>query len=80
MNLVLAKNMRCYHVAEFRDGIRVLPRNWIDFEKKLAFWPHFKSDIAFDKAAEKMEVPESSSPKYTVKRILASCGEFMYTY
>lgn len=60
-------------IAEFYDGIQVIPHIWLT-DKNLCKYPsHYKTDLRVRKAVEKEEVPTSNWSTIKIKRIF---GEY----
>lgn len=71
-------------IAEFYDGLQIIPSEWYNTDKKLSIWPsHLKTKYRINKAIMEKEMPREKSDweELPVKRIFggASKKEF-YVY
>ncbi|XP_071576704.1 uncharacterized protein [Temnothorax nylanderi] len=61
--------MKMYVVVEFEDGLSVVPKNWLTKDLTEAFWPIYTSTARHDKAVKRMEEPESTWTKCSIRKI-----------
>ncbi|XP_011688387.1 PREDICTED: uncharacterized protein LOC105450302 [Wasmannia auropunctata] len=60
-------------VAEFYDGIQVIPKIWLQSEDLCKYPSHYKTDFRIRKAVEKEQVPTSDWTSFKIDRIF---GEY----
>lgn len=60
-------------VAEFPDGIQVIPKIWLINENICKYPSHYKTDARIRKAIEKEEIPSVDWPSCRIERIF---GEY----
>ncbi|XP_071574436.1 uncharacterized protein [Temnothorax nylanderi] len=60
-------------VAEFSDGIQVIPKIWLQNDDLCKYPSHYKTDLRIRKAVEKEEIPSFDWPAYKIKSIF---GEY----
>ncbi|XP_039312745.1 uncharacterized protein LOC120359418 [Solenopsis invicta] len=58
-----------YAVVEFEDGLSVVPYKWLTQDLKEGFWPIYTSTARYDKAVKRMEEPESTWSKCSIRKI-----------
>jgi len=72
---------KLYCVVEFYSEsgeskpVEVVPKTWVDFDKKFVFWPP-KSGSAFQSAVKKHHPPSPNWSLHRFTRVLAECGKF----
>ncbi|CAI6374627.1 unnamed protein product [Macrosiphum euphorbiae] len=68
-----------YVVVEFDDeGIQIIPRNWlISNGSATKFPPLTTNNIRYEKFCTKMVEPKDNWNTFNLKRILASCDDFL---
>ncbi|XP_039311091.1 eukaryotic translation initiation factor 5B-like [Solenopsis invicta] len=59
-------------VAEFYDGIQVIPKSWLQSNDVCKYPSHYKTDLKIRKAIEKEEIPTSNWSSVKIDRIFAS--------
>ncbi|XP_029154844.1 uncharacterized protein LOC114927940 [Nylanderia fulva] len=67
-------------VAEFPDGIQVIPKIWLQNKDKCKYPSHFKTDIKIRKAVEKQEIPKFDWPALEVIRIFGEYSSLQKAY
>ncbi|XP_039304092.1 uncharacterized protein LOC105204900 isoform X2 [Solenopsis invicta] len=60
-------------VAEFYDGIQVIPKSWLQSDDVCKYPSHYKTDLKIRKAIEKEEIPTSNWSSVKIDRIF---GEY----
>lgn len=60
-------------VAEFYDGIQVIPKSWLQSNDVCKYPSHYKTDLKIRKAIEKEEIPTSNWSSVKIDRIF---GEY----
>ncbi|EFN74055.1 hypothetical protein EAG_04444, partial [Camponotus floridanus] len=56
-------------VAEFSDGIQVIPKMWLQNKDLCKYPSHYKTDSRIRKAIEKEEPPASDWSSFKIERI-----------
>lgn len=70
---------KLYTVVEFKDGLQLIPTNWLDITVMKAVWPNFTNNKKYDKAVKLMEEPESTWNKHPVRKIYGTyCKQCHY--
>lgn len=67
-----------YIIAEFNDGVQVIPSLWYNADRQSSFWPgHLKTQLRINKAIISREIPkeESDWEILSVKRIFGTAGK-----
>ncbi|XP_029177897.1 uncharacterized protein LOC114945766 [Nylanderia fulva] len=67
-------------VAEFPDGIQVIPKIWLQNKDECKYPSHFKTDIKIRKAVEKQEIPKFDWPALEVIRIFGEYSSLQKAY
>lgn len=73
---MLQENTMCsrgFVVAEFSDGIQVIPKIWLQSGDMCKYPSHYKTDQRIRKAVEREEVP---NVEWTCHRIIRTFGEY----
>ncbi|TGZ51886.1 Uncharacterized protein DBV15_12677 [Temnothorax longispinosus] len=65
----MAGTLKMYAVVEFEDGLSVVPKNWLTEDLTEAFWPMYTSSARHDKAVKRMEEPESTWSKCSIRKL-----------
>jgi len=67
-----------YVIAEFNDGLQIIPALWYNAEKQISIWPnHFKTQLRINKAIITREMPQEISDweQLPIKRIFGTAGK-----
>lgn len=64
-------------VAEFSDGIQVIPKSWLQDEDFCKYPSHYKSDARIWKAIEKEETPTSDWSSFKIDRIFGEYRKYL---
>jgi len=64
---------KVFIVAEFSDGIQVIPKMWLQSKDFCKYPSHYKTDSRIRKAIEKEEPPASDWSSFKIERIF---GEY----
>lgn len=64
---------KVFIVAEFSDGIQVIPKMWLQSKDVCKYPSHYKTDSRIRKAIEKEEPPASNWSSFKIERIF---GEY----
>lgn len=70
--------LQAYVIAEFHDGIQIIPKTWINDDVTKARWPSFPSQKRFDKAVRAMEELQESWPEFPLKGIIGSTCKSLF--
>lgn len=65
-------------IAEFNDGLQVIPVMWFNADKQLCIWPsHFKTKLRINKAIMSREMPKEKTDweELSIKRIFGIAGK-----
>ncbi|KYN21194.1 hypothetical protein ALC57_06436 [Trachymyrmex cornetzi] len=65
-------------IAEFDDGLQLIPELWYNTVKKSCIWPsHFKSKFRINKAIMTREMPQNNVEwdELQIKRIFGKAGK-----
>lgn len=65
-------------IAEFHDGLQLIPALWYNADKKSCIWPsHFKSKYRLNKAIMTREIPHNNLKwdELPIKRIFGEAGK-----
>lgn len=69
---------KAFIIAEFNDGLQLIPALWYNADKKSCIWPsHFKSKFRINKAIITGEMPQNNSEwdELPIKRIFGKAGK-----
>jgi len=66
-----------YIVAEFYDGIQVIPKTWLQSENLCKYPSHYKTDSRIRKTIEKDELPTSNWTSFKVVRIFGEYCKYL---
>lgn len=78
--ILLQRNMSAYKVAEFVDGIQLVPINWLTSDFKFSYWPPSTlNPIKVNKLIASRSEPDINWNKYSVLRIFCSSGIVIIT-
>jgi len=58
-----------YAIVEFKDGLQIIPNNWLSTDLMRAVWPNFTNNNRYDKAVRLMEEPECTWLEHKVLKI-----------
>lgn len=67
-----------YVIAEFNDGLQIIPALWYNVEKQSSIWPnHFKTQLRINKAIITREMPREICDweQLPIKRIFGTAGK-----
>lgn len=64
-------------VAEFYDGIQVIPKTWLQSKDSCKYPSHYKTDSRIRKAIEKEEVPTSNWSSFKIDRIFGEYCKYL---
>jgi len=67
-----------YVIAEFNDGLQIIPALWYNAEKQISIWPNqFKTQLRINKAIITREMPQEISDweQLPIKRIFGTAGK-----
>lgn len=71
---------RGFIVAEFSDGIQVIPKIWVHSSKDSCKYPsHYKTDLRIRKAIEKEETPTFEWSSCKIYRIFGEYCKYFNT-
>lgn len=65
-------------IAEFNDGLQIIPAAWFNADKQLCIWPsHFKTKLRINKAIMSREMPKKKTDwdELSVKRLFGTTGK-----
>lgn len=65
-------------IAEFQDGLQLIPAVWFNADKQTCIWPsHYKTKLRINKAIIKQEIPQNESDweELRIKRIFGVAGK-----
>jgi len=71
-------NSNLYIIAEFDDGLQLIPALWYNAERNSSIWPtHFKSKFRINKAIMTREMPQKTLEweELSVKRIFGRASK-----
>ncbi|XP_011686339.1 PREDICTED: uncharacterized protein LOC105449044 [Wasmannia auropunctata] len=68
--------LQTYVIAEFDDGIQIIPNLWINDDVTKVRWPSFSSQKRFDKAVKEIEEWQESWSEFPLKKILGSTSSY----
>lgn len=68
-----------YAIDEFKDGLQVVPNNWLSGDLSKAFWPNFTNNARYDKAVKFMEKPEFTWMQYSILKIYGTFRKELYS-
>lgn len=64
-------------IAEFLDGIQVVPKIWLQGTDSCKYSSHYKTDLRIRKAVERQEIPNFEWPLFNIKRIFGEYGKYL---
>lgn len=67
-----------YIIAEFKDGLQLIPGLWYNGDKNSSIWPtHLKSKFRINKAIITREMPRNTFEweELPVKRVFSTAGK-----
>lgn len=74
---------KAFLVAEFKDGLQLIPALWYNADKKSCIWPnHFKSKFRINKAIMAREMPGNNFEwdELPIERIFGKAGKKAVTF
>ncbi|KYN06571.1 hypothetical protein ALC62_02478 [Cyphomyrmex costatus] len=69
-----------FHVIEFKDGVQVIPDNWIQKDKNKCWYPNYRTDKDINKATKKRQTPQDDWLSYPIKQFLNTSETYNDAY
>lgn len=72
-------DLQNYVIAEFHDGIQIIPKSWINDDVTKVRWPSFPSQRRFE-AVKEIEEWRESWPTFPLKGIIGSTCKPLFLF